>query len=121
MNALDATIELLATLTDAAADAWAAADVAGRIEEWRAVVTRPDLIDGPPPLPDTAQTPEERAVVILALAHARGQVTNGELQQALPYWHPETLRLDCARLVALGLLQRSGQRKTTRYTPGARV
>ena len=46
MNALDATVELLATLTDAAAEAWAAADVAARLEEWRRVVTRPDLVDG---------------------------------------------------------------------------
>jgi len=114
MSLMDATIELLATLTDGAAAGWQAADFGARLEEWQRMVTRPEAADAPALV---AETPQERAVVILALAQDRGQVTNGELQRALPYWHAETLRLDCARLVALGLLQKSGQRKTTRYTP----
>jgi len=115
MNAIS---ELLATLTDGVAEGWQAADFGARLEEWRRMVTRPEAADAPAIV---AETPQERAVVILALVRARGQVTNGELCETLPYWHAETLRLDCARLVSLGLLQKSGRRKATRYTPGARL
>ncbi len=59
---MNVTKELFYTLTDA----WRAADLVARLQEWWYVVTRSDLIDSPPPEP--AHEPREHL-----RAHAEGR------------------------------------------------
>jgi DeoR/GlpR family transcriptional regulator of sugar metabolism len=56
---------------------------------------------------------------ILPLAHQRGRITNGQLAQLRRSFDvtPETIRLDLAGLVRLGLLERRGTKKGTHYVP----
>lgn len=59
--------------------------------------------------------PERRRAAILDLARLRGRVCMGDVRGILPYWHPETLRLDLARLVDCGELRRQGRRRWRVY------
>ncbi len=49
---MNVTKELFYTLTDA----WRAADLVARLQEWWYVVRRPGLMDSPRPEPDTSCT-----------------------------------------------------------------
>lgn len=57
-----------------------------------------------------------RQVYALAEAQRHGRLTNGDLEQLLPYPSPGTLRLDLAGLVRRGSLRRHGRCRGMIYT-----
>ena len=62
---------------------------------------------------------ELRRAAILSLARQRGRVCMGDVRGILPYWHPETLRLDLARLAYEGALRPQGRRRWRVYVATA--
>jgi len=61
------------------------------------------------------ESKQERRAAILRLARSRGRVCMADVRGILPYWHPETLRLDLAHLVDCGELRRKGARRGRVY------
>jgi len=58
----------------------------------------------------------DRQAKALAHAEANGGIDAGAFRALCPHWSPETLRVDLARLVKIGLLVKVGRTRGTRYT-----
>jgi len=68
-----------------------------------------------PEVGGTKTTLNERQLKALAHAEANGGIDARTFRRLCPHWSSETLRVDLARLVRLGLLKKVGRKKGTRY------
>jgi len=122
-SAFSAVVELGCIMLDAAQAGREAADLEGRLRVWWWVATHPDRLDVPlTALPSRGAAKQglsydlnARQERVLSLANQHGRVTNATVHACFPLNHPETIRLDFAGLVGLGLLERHGANKGTYY------